>query len=84
MNAIRLYQQQQHELEIERLHRNAAPLPLVVVPNPKPSLADRFAAACWRLHDGMPIVWAVIGVCVLAPLVGLGAALLAMCFGWQP
>lgn len=34
--------------------------PPYLVPPPKPSRWDRFADAAWRLHDGMPWVWATL------------------------
>jgi hypothetical protein len=51
---------------------------------PRASWWDRFAAAGWRLHDGMAAVWALMGAVVLIAGSGAGVALLAMLFGWQP
>lgn len=52
---------------------------------PKPlSYWDRFAAAAWRLHDGMPWVWALLGAVVLIASGAVSIALAAMAFGWSP
>jgi len=53
-------------------------------PPPRASWWDRFAEAGWRLHDGMPTVWALMGAVVLLASSGTGVALLAMLLGWQP
>jgi hypothetical protein len=54
------------------------------VRTPRASWWDRFAEAEWRLHDGMPTVWALMGAVVLLASSGTGVALLAMLLGWQP
>lgn len=65
----------------------SAPTPrprLAVVPPRKPSLTDRIAAAAWRLHDGMPLVWGLMAAIVLLASTGITVALTAMALGWKP
>lgn len=79
--------------EIEHLGRRrshvgewtATPRVPVAAVAPKPlSYWDRVAAAAWRLHDGMPWVWALLGGLVLVASTGATVALAAMALGWQP
>lgn len=54
-----------------------APLPVAVTPSPATTRADRIAAASWRLHDGMPWVWALMAAVVVVASLAIAASLIA-------
>lgn len=60
------------------------PTPLAALPTPKPTRWDRFATAAWRLHDGMPVVWALLGAIVLMASVAATVLIAASARGWSP
>lgn len=64
----------------------ATPKPRLATPTPapQPSLGDRFAAWCWRLHDGMPAVWALLFALLLIVSGTTTVLIAAMAFGWRP
>jgi hypothetical protein len=73
----RMGRRRAHEAEWKATDHRA---PLRIVPPSPPTVWDRIADACWRLHDGMPLVWALASIVVLAASV----ASLAIALGWQP
>ena len=73
--ATRTARSRQHPSVIEREWLGpTSPMFRMVRPVP-PSRWERFAAACWRVHDGAVWLWAIAGVLVLlasvAALLGL-------------
>ena len=79
----RMGRQRAHVAEWVATARTPSPA-LTVVPTPKPTAWDRLAAAGWRLHDGMPLVWALIGAIVLTASTAACVAIAAMALGWRP
>jgi hypothetical protein len=59
-------------------------VPLAAVPTPMPTRWDRFADAGWRLHDGMPMVWAGLFAVVLMASAAATVTIVAMAMGWLP
>ena len=67
----------------QQWHSTPPPKP-VGVPMPRRRRSDRWAAAAWRLHDGMPLVWALLFAVLLIVSGAISVLLLASAFGWQP
>lgn len=45
---------------------------------------ESVADAAWRLHDGMPAVWAAAAALVLILSSGAAVLLIAAILGWRP
>jgi hypothetical protein len=94
--AIRRYQTTRidHLRAIERSWSNPAPNMAWIAPPRKSrwalvllafqKLMDRSAEASWRLHDGVPAVWTLVGVIVLTASAAATVCIAATAFGYQP
>jgi hypothetical protein len=80
---------------IERSQGNPPPSHLVWIAPPRKRrwvrmvlafqrLMDCSAEASWRLHDGVPAVWTLVGVIVLTASAAATVCIAAMAFGYQP
>jgi hypothetical protein len=54
-----------------------APQPVALPAESSTPRADRWAESAWRLHDGMPWVWALMSAVVLLASASIAAALIA-------
>jgi hypothetical protein len=94
--AIRSYQTKRIDLRaIERSWGNSAPPHLAWIAPPHKSrwalvllafqaFMDQTAEASWRLHDGMPAVWTLVGMMVLTASGAATVCIATMAFGYQP